>query len=73
MFRGAPAKGTFCDVELEIRGDDRNGYHLVMTPEGFFTADSWHETQRDAMQAAHDCFGVITKEWKTSKLPKKTP
>ena len=31
-------------VALEIQGDGANGYHLVMSPAGCFTADSWHES-----------------------------
>ena len=52
-----------CEVQLEIQGDDRNGYHLVMSPNGFFTADSWHQTIQDALDTARELFGVITDDW----------
>jgi len=52
-----------CTVELEIQGDDRNGYHLVMAPSGFFTADSWHPAKQDALDAACDIFDVPQNEW----------
>jgi len=57
--------GTDCSVELEIQGDDRNGYHLVMSPSGFFTADNWYETQQDAIDDAIELFGVHADQWST--------
>ena len=50
-------------VLLEIQGDASNGYHLVMSPSGCFTADSWHETVGDALATAHRLFGVRPDEW----------
>jgi hypothetical protein len=29
-----------------------------MSPTGYFTADTWHETVEDAKDAAHRLFGV---------------
>ncbi len=52
-----------CEVKLEIQGDRKSGYHLVMSPEGFFTADSWHETRQAALETAHELFGVDVKDW----------
>lgn len=52
-----------CVVRLEIQGDKRNGYNLVMSPEGFFTADSWHPTQQDALDSAYDLFHVPQDAW----------
>ncbi|MCH9656024.1 MAG: hypothetical protein K0U86_18955 [Planctomycetes bacterium] len=52
-----------CEVSLEIQGDRRNGYHLVMSPSGFFTADSWHETRQDALEKANELFGIKFEEW----------
>jgi len=54
-----------CEVSLEIQGDSRNGYHLVMSPSGFFTADAWHETKQDALESAHELFGIEFDEWST--------
>ena len=51
------------DVELEIQGDEQNGYHLVMSPSGFFTADTWHQTKQDALDAAAELFGVEPNSW----------
>ena len=51
-------------VELEIQGDGKNGYHLVMSPEGCFTADTWHETLEDAKDTAHQIFGVGPGDWR---------
>jgi len=54
---------TECVTELEIQGDDKNGYNLVMTPEGFFTADYWYMSLQEAMESAEELFGVSTAEW----------
>jgi hypothetical protein len=50
-------------VELEIQGDEKNGFHLVMSPDGCFTADTWHESVEDAKDTAHRLFGVGFEEW----------
>jgi hypothetical protein len=50
-------------VVLEINGDAQDGFHLNMSPEGCFTADTWHETQEDARQAALRLFGVPLHAW----------
>ena len=51
-------------VSLEIQGDDSSGYHLIETPEGCFTADSWHETKADALETAERRFGVRPSDWR---------
>jgi hypothetical protein len=50
-------------VNLKIQGDAKNGYHLVMSPEGCFTADTWHETVEDAKDTAYRIFGVSPDQW----------
>ena len=50
-------------VNLKIQGDGKDGYHLCMSPEGCFTADTWHETLEDAMGTAHRIFGVSPGKW----------
>lgn len=55
--------GILCEVSLEIQGDQRNGYHLVMSPTGFFTADYWYETKNDALENAEELFGVDPNSW----------
>ena len=50
-------------MTLEIQGDAKNGYHLVMSPEGCFTADTWHESVEDAKATAEEAFGVPPHEW----------
>ena len=50
-------------VALEIQGNDRDGFHLVMTPDGCFTADTWHESVEDAKEAAREAFGVPLDGW----------
>lgn len=62
-FRTADEPNQECDVELKIQGDDRDGYHLIMSPHGFFTADSWHQTKEDALSTARELFGVLPAAW----------
>ena len=50
-------------VTLEIQGNARDGYHLVMSPAGCFTADTWHESIADAKATAADVFGVPRDGW----------
>ena len=52
-----------CDVALEIQGSPKHGYHLVMSPHGFFAADNWYSTQADALEAAQELFGVGPDQW----------
>ena len=53
-----------CNVVLEINGEEKNGYHFIMmAPEGFFTADTWHETQQEALDEGLRLFGVNHSEW----------
>ena len=51
------------EVLLEIQGDAKNGYHLVMIPKGCFTADTWHPTIEDAIDTAHRLFAVRPEAW----------
>jgi hypothetical protein len=51
-------------VLLEISGDDRDGYHLIMSPEGCFTADTWHECKDDALDTAERLFNVRPDDWR---------
>ncbi|MBN9523656.1 hypothetical protein J0H58_34950 [bacterium] len=58
-----PASVREREVVLEIQGDATNGYHLVMTPAGCFTADMWHESVEDAKAAAAEMFSVAPDGW----------
>ncbi len=51
------------DVDLEIQGNKSSGYHLVMSPDGCFTADTWHESKEDALETASAMFGVAVGNW----------
>ena len=55
--------GQKCEVELEIQGNEKEGFHLVMSPAGFFTADYWYETKREALDSARELFGTTESEW----------
>jgi hypothetical protein len=50
-------------ITLEIQSDGATGYHLVVSPEGCFTADTWHESMADAKETARDTFGVAIDAW----------
>ena len=50
-------------VTLEILGNAQDGYHLVMSPAGCFTADTWHQTVEEAKDTAHRVFGVPPAGW----------
>jgi hypothetical protein len=56
--------GTECEVALEIQGDEREGFHLIMSPAGFFTADNWYRTSEEALRGASELFDVNAEEWK---------
>ena len=55
--------GIECTVALSIEGDENNGYHLIMSPEGFFTADNWYQSLEEAQKAAHEQFDVNSDAW----------
>lgn len=59
-------EGCVCNIRLEIEGDAINGYHLVKSPEGFFTADNWYQTFDEALASALAVFGVAARDWKES-------
>lgn len=61
--RGSEAVATRCEVLLEIQGTKKHGYHLVMSPDGFFTADSWFKTKQEALENAEELFGVVGDNW----------
>jgi hypothetical protein len=49
-------------VRLTLREGD-GGYFLLQSPDGFFTADTWHATLADALDTAQRCFGVRPRDW----------
>jgi hypothetical protein len=49
-------------VKLSIV-EDPKGYHLVMSPEGCFTADAFYETLQKAKDDAARGFGVRDADW----------
>ena len=55
-------------VKLSIIGDDQGGYHLVMEPEGCFTADDWHESIQAAKDNAAEAFGVTDSDWENPDI-----
>jgi hypothetical protein len=67
---GYSSEGSDCAVQLEIQDDAERGYHLVMAPEGFFTADSWHQSLDEAFASAHQLFDLTAREWAESAAQK---
>ncbi len=65
--RGREEPTRECAVSLEIRGDERNGYHLIMCPAGFFTADSFYKTMHEALAAAEQLLGLQREDWSVSR------
>ena len=61
--RNADAKPTECDVHLEIQGSPKSGFFLLMSPDGFSTADYCYDTLKDAKESAKELFGVSDHEW----------
>lgn len=61
---GVASANKECDVTLEIQGTPKDGYNLVMSPAGFFTADCWCKTKSDALDDARELFGIADDEWK---------
>jgi hypothetical protein len=50
-------------VTLEIQGNATDGYHLVISPAGCFTAGTWHQSVEDAKEKAAKMFGVPPNGW----------
>jgi len=71
-FRGSDQLSHEYIVDVEIQGDEKNGYNLVMSPSGHFTADSWHQTKQDALDAAKELFDVPQDVWSDSPRNRNT-
>ena len=50
-------------MQPTIMGSPQSGFHLVMDPESFFTADDWYATRQEAVLAAEETFGVDEADW----------
>ena len=50
-------------VELCIQGNKKDGYHLVMMPEGCFAADYHYFSKQEAKDDAAEIFGVPVDGW----------
>ena len=50
-------------VRLELHGDAGSGYMLVQSPDGYFTADNWFVDEGDALDTAHEMYGVTADDW----------
>lgn len=50
-------------IQLEIVGEEQQGYYLVISPKGFFTADAAYATLQQAKAAAKGLFGLDEQDW----------
>ena len=57
------ASSIECEINLEILGNPKGGFHLVMSPDGFFTADSWTETLDEAFHDSSEMFDLDRSDW----------
>lgn len=64
-----PGDGRTCRIRLEIQGEEKSGFHLVMEPEGFCAADTWHETEAAAIAAATSLLGLARVAWSAHERP----
>lgn len=62
-FKGAGVRWKDCDISVEIQGDTRNGYNLIMAPTGFPAADQWYKTKKEALAEATELFGLSAEAW----------
>jgi len=56
-------EGRMVDVRLAIQGNAKHGFHLVQSPDGFFTADSHSPTLDDALTLAQELYGIPASAW----------
>ena len=61
---GSTSAPTECEVVVEIQGDEKNGFHFIMSPNGFFTADTWSETVDEAFNDGKQLFDLNRKDWR---------
>ena len=61
---GTTASPTECEIVVEIQGDEKNGFHFVMSPNGFFTADTWSETIDEAFDYGKRLFDLDRDDWR---------
>ena len=54
---------TECEIVIEIQGDTKNGYNFIMSPDGFFTADSWCESLDEAFEDGKQLFDIDRGDW----------
>ena len=57
------SRSVITTVTLRIEGENEQGFHLIKSPDGFFTADDWFLTIDEAFDAAEECFGVRRQDW----------
>ncbi|NNE00061.1 MAG: hypothetical protein HKN47_22300 [Pirellulaceae bacterium] len=59
----SPNAGVPCNVIVEIQGTPHDGYHVVMSPDGFFTADTWCESLDEAFNSGKELFDIERHDW----------
>ena len=61
--KGGPPPWRDSDVSLEIRGNPRDGFHLVIRPDGFFATDYGYASQQEAISGAKQLFDLPEHRW----------
>ena len=55
--------GKEVEVSLQIQGKTAWGFHLVMSPEGYVTADYHYRSLEEAKADARELFGAEAGDW----------
>ena len=61
------ANAVELSIELSIQGYSKTGYHLVICPDGYSSADSSYDSIDEAKEDVFEMFGVNQHEWTTVK------
>ncbi|KFZ36113.1 hypothetical protein HR45_18275 [Shewanella mangrovi] len=51
-------------IDLDIIGDTEQGYLLLISPKGLYTAEMWCASLEEAKQHAQQWFAIQTADWR---------
>jgi len=61
--KATPNNVNSANTSIYFEGNDKEGYHLVISPEGYLTADSWYESKKEVIEAAKELLNISELEW----------
>ncbi len=61
--KGSYHQSIMTIVEILLEGNTKDGYFLIKSPKGFFTADEHYDTFDEVMDSANEYFGIKEKDW----------